>query len=244
MVLVCSNFASYLRGRHSYQEHSPIITFIIILLLPSALTFITLLIHRIRAARAAQRDRAPEDVVRNLPWRVWTGTGWEKHEGGEDANAVPDHVPSAEGDIEACIPTKDSNPGASAPTSTESSVPTPSVETEEEASTSIPPTQPENLPWFESQLECAICLCEFVKGDKVRVLPCHHIFHLHEVDEWLIQRKKLVCVLTSLRLHPTNFTPYSVLYAKQMLLNHRHHRQYDRTRTLPQTQTKYPPNQH
>ncbi|KAF5315360.1 hypothetical protein D9619_007135 [Psilocybe cf. subviscida] len=175
----------------AWEWYSPIITFIIILLLPSALTFITLLIHRIRAARAAQRDRAPEDVVRNLPWRVWTGTGWEKHEGGEDANAVPDHVPSAEGDIEACIPTKDSNPGASAPTSTESSLPTPSVETEEEASTSIPPTQPENLPWFESQLECAICLCEFVKGDKVRVLPCHHIFHLHEVDEWLIQRKKL-----------------------------------------------------
>ncbi|KAG1748570.1 hypothetical protein EDB19DRAFT_1893679 [Suillus lakei] len=60
---------------------SPILTFIVILILPSCLTFVTLLIHRIRMARAAQRDRAPETIVKSLPWRVWNGTGWEKHEG-------------------------------------------------------------------------------------------------------------------------------------------------------------------
>ncbi|KAF8195462.1 hypothetical protein BJ912DRAFT_957046 [Pholiota molesta] len=150
----------------AWEWYSPIITFIIILLLPSALTFITLLIHRIRAARAAQRDRAPEDVVRNLPWRVWTGTGWEKHEGGEDANAVPDVV-ATEDVVEDGLGPKDDG-------------------------TKNPPSQPNNnKPWFELQLECAICLSQFAKGDKVRVLPCHHIFHLSEVDEWLIHRKKL-----------------------------------------------------
>ena len=66
----------------------------------------------------------------------------------------------------------------------------PRAPTVDNASTSIH-NKPTDQPWFESQLECAICLSEFVKGDKVRVLPCHHIFHLHEVDEWLIQRKKL-----------------------------------------------------
>ena len=45
----------------------PIVTFIVILLLPLFLTLITLLVHQVRALRAAQRDRAPEDIVKNLP---------------------------------------------------------------------------------------------------------------------------------------------------------------------------------
>ncbi|KAF8798901.1 hypothetical protein BYT27DRAFT_7122184 [Phlegmacium glaucopus] len=161
----------------AWEWYSPIITFVIILILPSALTFVTLLIHRIRAARAAQRDRAPEDIVHNLPWRVWTGNGWEKHENADKLTAAS----SAEMDIEQGIPAKApivDNEGSKLPTN-------------EDASTSIHNKLLTDQPWFESQLECAICLSEFVKGDKVRVLPCHHIFHLHEVDEWLIQRKKL-----------------------------------------------------
>nr|GAT45012.1 mismatch repair-related protein [Mycena chlorophos] len=167
----------------AWEWYSPIVTFIVILLLPSALTFVTLLVHRIRSARAAQRERAPEDVVRGLPWRVWTGSGWEKHESGEDPYA-PSPEPATEQPVE-------TGTEAEAGTSTSSAVqtqPDPEAEAEAEAeqSTSTGP-----LPWFDQQHECAICLCEFEKGDKVRVLPCHHIFHLVEVDEWLIQRKKL-----------------------------------------------------
>ncbi|KAF7290914.1 Mismatch repair-related protein [Mycena chlorophos] len=149
----------------AWEWYSPIVTFIVILLLPSALTFVTLLVHRIRSARAAQRERAPEDV----------------HESGEDPYA-PSPDPTTEQPVET---------EAEAGTSTSSAVqtqPDPEAEAEAEAeqSTSTGP-----LPWFDQQHECAICLCEFEKGDKVRVLPCHHIFHLVEVDEWLIQRKKL-----------------------------------------------------
>jgi E3 ubiquitin-protein ligase RNF13/E3 ubiquitin-protein ligase RNF167 len=146
---------------------SPIITFIVILLLPSTLTFITLLIHRVRAARAARLERAPEDIVNNLPILIWTGKCWEHHNGKENPTMTPP---------------------------AESTSPTP---TSDSPSTSAGITG-QGHPWFEQQVECAICLSEFATGDRVRILPCQHIFHLEEVDEWLIQRKKLVSMTTSL----------------------------------------------
>ncbi|KDQ62630.1 hypothetical protein JAAARDRAFT_30544 [Jaapia argillacea MUCL 33604] len=168
----------------AWEWYSPILTFIIILLLPSTLTFITLLIHRVRAARAAQRDRAPETVVHNLPWRVWTGTGWEKHEGSSPPPPPSSPLP-AEGvddiDLESGLLSPSEDPSSSHAT--------------------LPPPPPDQ-PWFEAQQECAICLSEFAKGDRVRVLPCNHIFHMDEVDEWLIHRKKLCPVCKADVTHP------------------------------------------
>jgi E3 ubiquitin-protein ligase RNF13/E3 ubiquitin-protein ligase RNF167 len=160
--------------------HRPILTFLTILFIPSSLTFLTLVIHRIRAAHAAQRERAPEDVVKSLPWRVWTGSGWEKHEG------VPPDKPDQETTQVAPVDSTDVELGLSLAAN-----PTTSTQANDD----------EDPAWFNTQVECAICLDEFVKGDRVRVLPCKHIFHLDEVDEWLIQLKKLVSQVTAYSRH-------------------------------------------
>ncbi|KAF8630827.1 hypothetical protein AX17_005186 [Amanita inopinata Kibby_2008] len=161
----------------AWEWYSPIITFIVILLLPSALTFLTLLIHRIRAARAAQRDRAPESIVHSLPWHIWSDNGWEKDENLQNIARKPKR-------------SHETTPGAGPPSEERIST---VEEGEDNGNSSSSHGLPHETihPWFESQVECAICLSEFVKGDKVRVLPCHHIFHMDEVDSWLIQRKKL-----------------------------------------------------
>ena len=64
-----------------------------------------------------------------------------------------------------------------------------------------------------SQVECAICL---VKGNKVQVLPCHYIFCLHKVYEWL-QHKNLVkfyCISTQAQFNIIN--AISAMSVKQM----------------------------
>ncbi|KAG8743576.1 hypothetical protein FRC10_011723 [Ceratobasidium sp. 414] len=139
------------------------------------MTLVTLFVHRIRAARHAARQRAPGDVVRALPVRVWTGTGWVC-----EKDWIASHPPGSE-------PTPPSSPTA------------------EEAPV-VPEPQPQDVEgvpgWFASQVECAICLSSFVRGDRVRVLPCSHVFHVEEVDGWLLNRRKVCPICKADVTHP------------------------------------------
>ncbi|WVF68336.1 hypothetical protein IAT40_003101 [Kwoniella sp. CBS 6097] len=44
---------------------------------------------------------------------------------------------------------------------------------------------------YFSKDECAICMDSFARGDIVRILPCGHVFHKEECDEWLMKWRKL-----------------------------------------------------
>jgi hypothetical protein len=50
------------------------------------------------------------------------------------------------------------------------------------------PSNPATAHIASTQLECVICIEEFVEGETLRVLPCNHCFHVACVDVWLLER--------------------------------------------------------
>ncbi|SPO21637.1 uncharacterized protein UTRI_01121_B [Ustilago trichophora] len=198
-------------GKDDLVWEWPLIDFgILLLLLPSFMTVITIIVHRIRMIRQGRKERAPELVVLGLPCLIWRGNGqpWEKVEGpdvdpGPGNGGTPDASasrPFASDDLESgrageTIPllAEDEN-GAGPSQRAQTSVKMPSSSEDVNAPTTRPVNPASFLPpgrTYFSTDECAICLCDFVDGDRVRVLPCGHIFHRQEVDDWLVRVKKL-----------------------------------------------------
>lgn len=40
----------------------------------------------------------------------------------------------------------------------------------------------------EEEFVCSICLDKFQKGEKIRITPCQHKFHLPCIDNWLMRK--------------------------------------------------------
>ncbi|PWZ03249.1 hypothetical protein BCV70DRAFT_139306, partial [Testicularia cyperi] len=191
---------------------------ILLLLLPSFMTIITIIIHKVRMIRQRRKERAPELVVLGLPCLIWRGNGqpWEKIEGpdtdpgpGNGASVPspttssspppPNGRPSESEDLEAgllgaeTIPLLEEDENGAGPSQRTKTVAVavavprvPASSTRQGPSSLLPPGR----TYFSTD-ECAICLCDFVDGDRIRVLPCGHIFHRQEIDDWLVRVKKL-----------------------------------------------------
>ncbi|XP_060553995.1 uncharacterized protein LOC132715041 [Ruditapes philippinarum] len=43
----------------------------------------------------------------------------------------------------------------------------------------------------DNKTDCLVCLSEFTEGEKLRTLPCCHIYHVDCIDEWL--RRNAIC---------------------------------------------------
>jgi hypothetical protein len=42
---------------------------------------------------------------------------------------------------------------------------------------------------FKGNYQCIICMEEFIEKEKVKLLPCGHIFHINCIKQWLIKEK-------------------------------------------------------
>jgi hypothetical protein len=141
-------------------------------------------------------------VVLSLPERIWTpDIVWEK----DDSSSEPDSptpTQSPKSTRPAFISMHSSftttGTGASStlpppPPISASEVADPPVTSESSTSTSIKPVKVRRKSQkYYSKDECAICMDSFHRGEVVRILPCGHVFHKDECDEWLMKWRKLV----------------------------------------------------
>ncbi|XP_060192650.1 RING-H2 finger protein ATL73-like [Lycium barbarum] len=57
-----------------------------------------------------------------------------------------------------------------------------------------------------SSSSCAICLLDFMDGERIRILPqCNHSFHVACIDKWLLSRSS--CPTCRLHLKSSNCLP-------------------------------------
>ncbi|KAJ9099316.1 hypothetical protein QFC21_004197 [Naganishia friedmannii] len=148
-----------------------------------------------------QRDRAPKEAVFALPEAIWVPEEWEK-EDDSPGPAVTKVVARVAGDVGEHVDAEERGDEGGE-----------NDEQEEERRplfvTGMPKQKPPQSSSFTaigsgtttatakkrkfySKDECAICLGSFERGDVIRILPCGHLFHKFEVDDWLVKWKKVV----------------------------------------------------
>ena len=135
--------------------------------------------------RQREADRAPPLVVLSLPERIWTpDIVWEKDDSDSDkdtptpvegGDAVPSLPPISPSDVRT-------------PPAIEVPMPDPSGSQRRKDRAKSGST----VKKYFSKDECAICMDSFQRGEVVRILPCGHVFHKDECDEWLLKWRKLV----------------------------------------------------
>lgn len=161
--------------------------------------------------RQRKLDRAPALLVLSLPERLWTPDGWEKEDGDDepettspkpsDPTSISIPGPGTHGsqsgtpaiEITAATPT---SPPASGEASSSRQTLISAVTAKPSSASPSPSAQAHGRQkQYFSKDECAICLQGFQRGEVIRILPCGHVFHKVEVDDWLLSWKKLVSLV-------------------------------------------------
>ncbi|XP_027196584.1 E3 ubiquitin-protein ligase RNF13-like [Dermatophagoides pteronyssinus] len=55
---------------------------------------------------------------------------------------------------------------------------------------------------------CAICLDDYVEGEKIRILPCNHAYHMKCIDPWLTKNRR-VCPVCKAKVKLPGMEEYS-----------------------------------
>ncbi|WFD38143.1 RING-type E3 ubiquitin transferase [Malassezia japonica] len=178
----------------------------LLLFLPSIFTVVFIVVQHVKGIVKRFRERASLRAVRNLPCYAWhADRPWERVE-------IADEPPTKGAGIQVYISYYLSRamhwamarlPGqrfAYAPVPEQPSAV--ALEEQPEGSAEHAPL-PVNTapapPGVSAALDvrryaqdvCPICLSEFLEGDRVRVLPCGHVFHQDEIDDWLTGTRRL-----------------------------------------------------
>lgn len=193
---------------------------IILLFLPSILTIVTLLLHRISLFRKRRADRAPRELVNRLPSVIWAKDmekgiplfrGSNHHSSPQDTRSTFSIWISKFGNCLQLIQPR-LQPIVFLHTRSEH---TPLL-----ASSSSEPVEPvlkkQQHKVFFSQRECALCLSDFEVGDLIRILPCGHCFHQCHLEDqcmgidcWLLKSKKFcpICRMSIIEEPPSSAEP-------------------------------------
>ena len=134
-------------------------------------------------------------MVLSLPERVWTpDIVWEK----DDSDESDQGSPTTDGPPPISPAEVRTPPAVSVPVPDPLGPPPAGIASGSERHK--PRTKSTAKKYF-SKDECAICMDAFQRGDIVRILPCGHVFHKDECDEWLLKWRKLVSPPCAFRLN-------------------------------------------
>jgi hypothetical protein len=205
-ILICSFPPSIHQTTHIHTNKRPFFDLVIILLfLPSILTIVTLLLHRISTYRKRRADRAPRELVNRLPSVIWAKDMEKGIPVLSDShiNTIQGSQPSISvgwlsgiGDWLQKIQPRISDPIIFSNPRSEQ---TPLLRSSNSHQVVEPVLRKQRQKVYFSQRECALCLSDFEVGDLIRILPCGHCFHQSQLEEqcmgidcWLLKSKRFV----------------------------------------------------